>query len=149
MKNLVKKFAIVLVCIIAFGVKSFAQTTAEKVDVKNDKKEFKSSLSADQKAALKTNNESRKAMHKEFAATLTPDQKAIMAEKSLSKEDRMEKLDKTLSPAQKEMRENNKKEMKENRKTFKKTLTPEQKKSLKEIHHENARAVGHKHHMSK
>ena len=75
--------------------------------------------------------ESLKEPRKAFRATLTAEQKAIRKDKSLAKKVKREKLRTTLSAEQLAIKNEIKARRKQNRAEFIKTLSPEQKATLK------------------
>ena len=75
--------------------------------------------------------ESLKEPRKAFRATLTAEQKAIRKDKSLAKKVKREKLRTTLSAEQLAIKNEIRAKRKQNRAEFKKTLSPEQKATLK------------------
>ena len=84
--------------------------------------------------------ESLKEPRKVFRATLTAEQKAIRKDKSLAKKVKREKLRATFSAEQLAMKKEIKSKRKQNRAEFKTTLTTEQKSTLKE--RRKARKIG-------
>ncbi|TAH01932.1 MAG: hypothetical protein EAZ15_06275 [Sphingobacteriales bacterium] len=129
MKNLFKKAIIVASCTFVLGLKSFAQTGIE--NPKTDVTMNELNLSTEQKAMFKVSKEHRDAARKEFKESMSAQQKAIMIDKSLSKEEKRVKLAASLSVEQLQKQESNKAIAKENRNKFLNTLTPEQKKAFK------------------
>ena len=75
--------------------------------------------------------ESLKEPRKAFRATLTAEQKAIRKDKSLAKKVKREKLRATFSAEQLAIKNEIRAKRKQNRAEFKKTLSPEQKATLK------------------
>jgi len=76
--------------------------------------------------------ESLKESRKAFRATLTAEQKAIKKDKALTRKDKREKLRATFSADQVAMKNEIRTLRKQNRVEFKSTLTAEQKATLKE-----------------
>ena len=76
--------------------------------------------------------ESLKEPRKAFRATLTAEQKAIRKDKSLTKKVKRDKLRATLSAEQLAMKNEIRAKRKQNRAEFKRTLSSEQKATLKE-----------------